>query len=85
MSNTKAWRLWPHDECLHCGSAVEVFTDAPEEMLTEDDEARCVECGCPGTVGIQDGGPDDCDDVAYINWHDEPDCDCEWCKAHPAE
>lgn len=81
----KTWRIWEHDDCLYCGGDVEVFTDAPDGYLTEDDEARCSACNCPGIVTLTDGD----DEVGYftffsINWHDEPDCDCEWCQSHPA-
>jgi len=79
----KTWRIWEHDECLHCGDDVEVFTDAPDGCLTEDDEARCVACHCPGIVTLTDGD-DEVEYFASINWHDEPDCDCEWCQSHPA-
>lgn len=81
----KEWRYWSHDECLHCGGSVEVFTDVPDGLLSEDDEARCIECGCPGTVGLQDDYDNETGYTAYISWHDELGCDCAWCKAHPVE
>lgn len=80
MSNAapkKEWRYF-NDDCLHCGGDAEVLTDTGEDNLACDgDEARCTSCGCPGHVS--------CDDErGWINWHDEPDCDCEWCKKNPA-
>ena len=78
----KAWRTWPYDQCPHCGTDVEVFTDAPEEMVVEGDNAQCVECGCPGVVGLEDDY--DVDNptgfIAYVTWHDDPDCRCAWCR-----
>ena len=71
----KEWKIFKGDQCLHCGSAAEVFTEGDGEYIYDSEDARCVECGCPGSVGVDDGR-------AYILWHDEPKCDCEWCKAH---
>ena len=55
-----------------------MLTDTGRDNWANDgDEARCCECKCPGSVTVCEE-PD-----AYINWHDEPDCDCEWCVANP--
>ncbi len=69
------WRQFSGD-CIFCGDEAEVLTNAGQDNFAYDgDEARCVSCRCPGSVIV----PGD-DDSAYIVWHDEPDCDCEWCK-----
>jgi len=70
------WKTFNGDDCLHCGAVAEVFTEGNGKYVFDSEEARCTECHCPGYVGV-DGTR------AYINWHDEPDCDCEWCKMHP--
>lgn len=73
----KTWKHFNY-QCAYCGSDAEVLTDAPEPGFAGDgDEARCVECKCPGSVVVSE------EPFATVNWHDEPDCDCEWCKAHP--
>jgi len=76
----KEWKVldWP-DSCAHCGDGFEVYTDHKNEGYAYDgDEVRCLSCRMPGYVSA-DG------ESAYIQWHEEPDCDCEWCKAHPVE
>lgn len=78
----KQWQMFD-DECLHCGSPAEVFTATGKDNWASDgDEARCTACGCPGTVGVEDTIDND---GASIDWHDEPDCSCDWCKSHPAD
>lgn len=67
--------------CLHCGGIAEVLTksDNPDKYLYDSEHARCTECSCPGiTMLCYEGGKD----VIKIDWHDEPDCNCEWCKKH---
>ena len=55
-----------------------MLTDTGRDNWANDgDEARCAECKCPGSVTVCEE-PD-----ASINWHDELDCDCEWCVANP--
>lgn len=72
------WRPF-RDSCQHCGGDAEVLTDTGVENLACDgDEARCSACKCPGGVVVTE------DDCAYIDWHDEPNCKCDWCKDHPA-
>lgn len=72
----KAWKPF-EDTCLHCGSEAEVFTDSDKPLTAYDgDEARCPECKCPGWVTV------DSPTEAYIEWHDEPYCKCEWCKTN---
>jgi hypothetical protein len=82
---TKTERKWQsfESECLYCGSdLVEVMTTTGKDNWAEDgDEARCRECGLPGSVTIDEEGLS-C--ANYIQWHDEPDCDCAWCKSHRA-
>jgi hypothetical protein len=70
----KVWTDVPWDECSHCGGNAEVLTDAPDGYACDGDEARCGCCGCPGCVSADEDG-------TYINWHDEPEgeCDCWWC------
>jgi len=76
----KRWETFK-DECPHCGDGAEVLTDSGRGNFAYDgDEARCVSCDCPGSVVV-----DTVDDPAYINWHDEVDCRCAWCLAHPVE
>jgi len=75
----KAWRAWDGDECMHCGCSAEVLTNAPLGYACDSDDARCTECGCSGIVCI-DAEPDEVH--AYISWHDDATCDCDWCKAH---
>lgn len=69
------WREHPAD-CLYCGGASQIFTDEnlPDGWGCDGDAMRCVECGCPGQwrVGEEE---DDC----YADWHDEMDCECDWC------
>ena len=75
----KKWRPLDWEECAHCGSAAEVFTECEKPgQVMDSDEVRCTECGCPGSVSVDDDG-------CWVNWHDEPGCTCDWCKAHPAE
>lgn len=80
----KSWQPF-NDECLHCGSSAEVLTSTGQENLAHDgDEARCTECKCPGTVTVDESENDNEEGNAAIVWHDEPSCDCEWCKANTA-
>jgi hypothetical protein len=77
----KRWKPISWANCIHCGSDdVEVLTDLndPEnpEYVYDGDEARCRECHCPGLVLADE-------DYAHVDWHDEPNCNCEWCEAHP--
>ena len=74
----KEWKAIDWADCIHCGDAVEVLTDAPEPgYVTDGDEARCIGCGCPGNAVVID------EDSVTIDWHDEPNCNCAWCQAHP--
>jgi len=72
---------WQHfkDTCDHCGDGAEVYTTTGRHNCAYDgDKARCVSCGLPGVVMIGDdlmNTPDN-----RIIWHNEADCDCEWCK-----
>lgn len=86
LTTDHKWKPWAFDECPHCGSdAVEVFTTCKGEGLAWDgDKARCSECKCPGHVSCTGDDLDGESERAVIAWHDEPDCDCEWCKANPA-
>ena len=70
----KVWRSHP-DQCDHCGSDSEIFTNEglDDGWGFDGDSMRCVECGCPGQWNVFD------EDSAYASWHDEPDCKCEWC------
>ncbi len=75
--NCYAWQSF-EDSCLHCGDDAEVYTDTGRDNYAGDgDEARCVSCACPGHVSVgdeEDGGH------AWIVWHDEPGCNCQWCR-----
>jgi hypothetical protein len=68
------WKPLPDECCLHCGDGGEVLTDQPPGYWTDGDQVRCVGCGCPGQACAD---PDE----GWINWHDEPNCGCSWCKA----
>jgi hypothetical protein len=65
------------DDCPECGAAPVITTDCKVDgHFYDGDEVRCSDCGCPGYFSAdEDGG--------VISWHQEADCDCEWCKAHP--
>ena len=66
--------------CGHCGDDdIEVFTDCEDDYVCDGDKVRCCVCDCPGVVSEM------CDESMTISWHDEFDCDCEWCKTHPVE
>ncbi|MFH1719264.1 MAG: hypothetical protein ABIF19_18075 [Planctomycetota bacterium] len=76
---SKTWQLWTgSDDCLYCGASLEVYTDAKPGWFCEDDDVRCTECGCPGVM-CADG------EDAWVSMHDEPGCECEWCKTHPID
>lgn len=77
----KKWKLadWGIN-CPYCGSIPEVLTDAVGDFVYDSDEVRCTECHCPAQVTIVDDGVDD---VAQIDFHDQPDCNCKWCINHP--
>ncbi len=72
----KTWRTFPAS-CQHCGGDSEILTDPSleEGYGYDSDELRCVECGCPGQWMVYD--EDDC----YADWHEEPECKCDWCKS----
>lgn len=76
-ASPKQWQPLDHQECIYCGDEAEVFTNIGElGMAWDGDAARCVDCHCPGVVIADEG-------CARVQWHDEPGCDCEWCKTHP--
>ncbi len=65
------------DECPHCGCDAEVLTCSTEPNVAYDGEqARCGECGLPGSVRVEEDGE------GWIHWHDGPNCGCEWCELH---
>lgn len=74
----KQWRPLD-DDCMYCGGQGEAFTDSGHDNVASDgDAARCSECGCPGQVIVDE---DDFPHAyAYISWHDERGCQCEWCR-----
>jgi len=74
----KRWILIGWDNCPYCGDSPEIFTDKENEVY-DGDPIQCSACGCPGSVTVYEDG--DC----YINWHDDPNCDCNWCLAHPVK
>lgn len=72
------WKPWDGGDCPHCGSGLEIQTDAPEDGFGYDgDPLRCQDCGCPGQLVVCD------EDDACESMHDDPDCRCEWCLTHP--
>lgn len=75
------WKKITWGFCNYCGDDdIEVFTDCEEDdYVCDGDKVRCCVCGCPG-VASEMG-----DEQMDIIWHDELDCDCEWCKTHPVE
>ena len=84
IMSAKVWRPFA-GECLHCGGSAEVLTDSGKDNVAYDgDRVRCTRCRCPGVVTIDE--PADHEDyewTAHVDWHDEPSCACEWCRAHP--
>jgi hypothetical protein len=80
----KQWKFisWGAD-CPWCGNSPEVYTDAEDDFAYDGDTVRCCECGMPGHVSVSiDGGSEEGD--AWVHWHDDPECECNWCKEHPA-
>lgn len=73
------WKNWEFGNCPHCGNIAEVDTDAEDGFANDGGRVRCVECGCPGGITADF----DEDIGAIVNWHDEPNCECDWCKSHP--
>ena len=53
-------------ECDLCGSSnIEVTTEkGTPELLYEEDECQCLDCGAAGVVECDDG-------IAWANWHEE--------------
>ena len=53
--------------CPKCGSDVEIFTDAPDPLVCNGDEARCMDhvCGVKGLVTVADI------EEAWIDWEFE--------------
>jgi len=73
----KEWRPFG-DECKWCGDEAQVLTDSGRDNVAYDgDAARCEDCGCPGIARVDEDG------LGWIEWHDEPNCQCDWCKANP--
>lgn len=73
----KTWRPL-HGDCESCGSDIEVLTDSHKDFCACDgDDVRCVDCRCPGNVSC-----DADEDGLGIAWHDEPGCECEWCREY---
>jgi hypothetical protein len=84
---SKIWKPFP-GECIHCGGAAEVFTDCLVDGCAFDgDVVRCVDCGCPGSIVVSGGETELEDgefvDSAYVEWHEEPGCKCDWCLNAP--
>ena len=72
----ESWELIG-DECPHCGCEAEALTCSTEPNTAFDgDKVRCCECGMPGTAQVEEDGD------LWVSWHDEPDCDCDWCQLH---
>lgn len=58
-------------ECPRCGNYGEVFTKSKEEGLVYDEEeVKCVECGLRGITNVND---DECADVIWDNYYEEPE------------
>lgn len=78
------WKPWESSECPHCGSALEVLTEETRDGYAFDgDEVRCVSCRCPGAISVDDNYEDDM--TAWANMHDDPECECDWCKMRQAQ
>ena len=76
-SRSAEWKHWDGGECPHCGSGLEIQTDAAADGYGYDgDSLRCQDCGCPGQLMCDEDG-------AWESMHDDPDCKCEWCLSHP--
>jgi len=67
------WTPWEHDVCDNCGGPAEILTTAEEDFAFDGDSARCTECEMTGSICCDSESP------AVIMWHDDPDCECEWC------
>lgn len=72
---TKANQRWQifeaHEDCPHCGGVARFLTTA-QESVYDGDDGHCTTCGCPATVSCDE-------EAARVVWHDEPDCQCDWC------
>ena len=78
----KKWKPWKFDECLHCGSDAEVLTELHDGLAYDGDKVRCVECGCPGFISVDDGVETNSgESLARVSWHDTApgECSCDWC------
>ena len=74
----KHWQEWGED-CPSCGGTSEILTISAEPHMGYDqDDARCMECHCPGMLSVMDT------DQACVVWdidNHEMGCDCSWCTA----
>lgn len=63
----KIWKYYP-EECIRCGSNVEVFTfeETEEGFVYDGDPIRCTECEEKGSMTVTD-------EETYILWNDEPE------------
>lgn len=81
MIKEKKWKVaaFSGDWCPFCGSDnLEVFNESDEMgVVCDGDDARCIDCGCPGTVSVVEDP-----DAAWIDFHENLHCECEWCKSH---
>mgnify|MGYP001559577522 FL=1 len=69
--------------CPYCGADALVLTEAPGDLVFDDDDAKCSDCGCPGIVHVEEEwATEEEPGTAYVSWH-EPDCTCAWCVANP--
>lgn len=77
----KKWKPIEGSDCPYCGSGAEIYAweGLPASYGSDGDKARCQECHCPGSVIVEEFGG------LWVNWHDDPDCRCDWCKEHPQD
>lgn len=50
----KTWKHFQFEQCLDCGSDVEVFSDTPEGVVSDGDDIRCTGCGFMSVVSVDD-------------------------------
>lgn len=78
----KKWKDIIGSSCPYCGSSPEILVDEdlPDNCGHEEDKIRCSVCFCPGQWLV-----DAVDECGWIDWHDELNCNCDWCKEHPVD
>lgn len=71
--------LRPYLECPICGMPAAYADD--EGLFYEDQGKECLSCHYPGTVSIDDAGPDEAH--AYWNAFDDDESHAAWAAKYP--